>query len=56
MKFPVYGSAKAIMNRAFTYGQTISGDELGIESRGPIFPEVPRYVVSLEPPAWVPRR
>ena len=30
--------------------------ELGIESRGPIFPEIPRYVVSREPPARVTRR
>ena len=30
--------------------------ELGVESRTPIFPEVPWHVVSLEPPAWMPRR
>ena len=30
--------------------------ELGIESRTPIFPEIPRYVVSFEPPAWMPQR
>ena len=59
--FPVYGGAKTInaqpiMGQAFPYGQTISGDALGIEVRPPILPEVPRHVVSLEPSARMPRR